>query len=259
MKHITWPRWRVAVFLLVGLLSGGGCIKIDATLSLNRDGGGTLRAMYGMPSFLIKQLDVTRQWTRSLEVAEGRTNAVPLSVLDIPMVFDEPLLNAKFRKMAVDGVILETLRTRDQGGWKYVDFTVKFNRLERLMQQSFFKDCGVSFKVSGDETCKLSVTLPESAPAVTSGALGSPEAIAKLTPFLNGLRVVVRIDLPGDIRNSTSSVSDSRRATWEWDFDKDIHVLDRLAQEKMIVLFDGSLIRMKEFEKPAGSNLAIAK
>ena len=259
MKPITRARGMAVILLASGLLAGGGCIKIDATLSLNRDGGGTFRALYGMPAFMVKQLEVTRQWTRSLELADGITNNAPAPALDIPMVFDEALLKAQFKKMAADGIILESLRTRDQGGWKYVDFTLKFSRLEMFMKQSFLKDCAASLKKMGDETCKLSVSLPEAGVLATSGNLSSPDTLARLTPFINGLRVVVRIDLPGDIRDSTSTVSDNRRATWEWDFEKDVHALDRLAQEKMIVVFDGSLARIKEFDKSARSNLLITQ
>ena len=121
------------------------------------------------------------------------------------------------------------------------------------MSQPFFKDCGFRFtRVAGD-ACKFVVTLP--AVGVPSGLpdMGSPETMAKLTPFLSGMRVVVRIDCPGELRNSTSMMSDNFRATWEWDFEKDVHVLERLALDKMVVVFDGSIVRMKGFEKPAGS------
>ncbi len=258
MNFMTRSRWFALVLLVAGLMGCGGCLKIDATLSLNRDGSGSLRAVYGMPAFLIKQLEVTRQWTRSLELAEGLSNSVPLPAPDIPMVFDEERLNVKFKRMAADGITLESLKTRDQGGWKYVDFMVKFNRLEMLAKQSFLKECGLAFKAMGDESFKLSISLPESG-ATSSANLGAPDALAKLTPFLNGFRVVFRVDLPGDIRNSTSVMSDNRRATWEWDFDKDVHVLDRLSRDKMVVVFDASLARIKEFEKPAGSIVLITR
>ena len=238
--------------VLACLLAGPGCIKIDATLTLARDGSGTLRAVYAMPGFLIKQMDLTRQWTRALEAAEGSPDSVPLQPLEIPMVFDEPVLNGKFAAMAPDGVSLVSLKTRDQGGWKYVDFTVKFTRLQALFSQPCFRDCAVSLERAADESVKLSIVPPPCGGSSGTGDLGAPEALVKLTPFLNGLRVVVRIDCPGDIRNSTSLVSDQRRATWEWDFDKDIRVLDRLSREKMAVVFDGTAVRMPAFEKPAG-------
>jgi hypothetical protein len=40
-------------------------------------------------------------------------------------------------------------------------------------------------------------------------------------------------------------------ASWEWDFDKDPKAMERLQQEKMIVVFDLSSARLRDFEKPA--------
>lgn len=259
MTRMTPVRIVSLMVMMAAILWGAGCIKLDATLTLNRAGGGTLRAMYGMPAFLVRQLEVTRQWTHSLEVAEGHTNSLSQAELDIPMVYDEAVLKTRFKRMESDGLVLDALRTRDQGGWKYVDFTVKFDRLESLLRQSWFRDCGASLKHTDDENCKLTIVPPGLGSGGALAALSSPDAMAKLTPFLNGLRVVVRVDLPGEVRNSTSTMSDVRRATWEWDFDKDAHVMDRLAQEKIIVVFDGAQARLRDFDKPAGSTLLLPK
>ena len=239
--------------LLMGVLAGAtGCIKIDASLSLNRDGSGSLRTIYGMPTFLIKQMELTRQWTRSLDFAGGKSTNMPLPSLDIPMIFDEAVLNSRFRQMTADGVNLESLRTREQGGWRYVDFNLKFSRFDGLVKQSFFKECGVVWARAEDDTCKLLVSLPPVGMSPNLSAQTNPGASANLTPYMNGLRVVVRVDLPGEIRNSSSTMSDNRRATWEWDFDKDATAIERLAKDRIIVVFDGRQVRFKNFEKPAG-------
>lgn len=239
--------------VLMGVLAGAtGCIKIDASLSLNRDGSGSLRTIYGMPTFLIKQMELTRQWTRSLDFAGGQSTNMPLPALDIPMIFDEAVLNSRFRQMTADGVNLESLRTRDQGGWRYVDFNLKFSRFDGLVKQSIFKECGVVLARAEDDTCKLLVSLPPVGVSPNLSAQTSPGASANLTPYMNGLRVVVRIDLPGEIRNSSSTMSDNRRATWEWDFDKDAAAIERLASDRIIVVFDGRQVRFRDFEKPAG-------
>lgn len=241
------------LLLMAGMLFGGlGCVKIDATVTVERDGGGTLRAIYGMPTYIIKQAELARQISRSLDLAAGNTNAIPQE-LDIPFLYDEALLKAKFAAMAKEGLILESMKTREQGGWNYVDFTLKFKTLESLVKQSFFSDVGVIFKHLDDKSCKLTISLPQvGATPEVAGAV-TQESLNKLTPFFNGLRVVTRLVLPGEIRNNNSMMSDNRRATWEWDFDKDPQVLARLARDKIIVVFDASDLRMKDFEKPAGT------
>jgi len=145
MKIRTLIQRMFGLIVMTGLLSGTGCIKIDATLTLNGEGGGTLRALYGMPAFLVRQMEVTRQWTQSLDLAAGITNAPPLPALDIPRIFDETVLKGRFKRMEADGITLNSLLTKEQGGWHYVDFTVKFARLESLMKQSMFRECAVMF------------------------------------------------------------------------------------------------------------------
>ncbi|MEI8139490.1 MAG: hypothetical protein WCI03_06445 [bacterium] len=231
------------------LLSGSGCVKIDATVIIDREGAGTLRAVYGMPSYIIKQADLARELSRSLDLAAGKTNAVPQS-LDIPYLYDEALLKAKFAAMAKEGITVEALKLREQGGWKYVDFTLKFLTLESLFKQSFFNDCGVSLKRLDDKTCKLIITLPPVGNTPEAASVFTQESLNKLTPFFNGFRVVTRMIFPGEIRNSNSLISDTRRVTWEWDFDKDSQVLARLAQSKLIVVFDAAEARIMDFEKP---------
>lgn len=259
MNQHFFPR-RIPVFIvMVGLLSVTGCIKIDTTLTLNNEGGGTLRAMYGMPGFLVRQLEVTRQWTQQLDLASGKTNAAPPPSLDIPMIYDETVLKGRFKRMEADGITLDALRTKEQGGWNYVEFTLKFSRLDALMKQSMFRECGVQFKRQDDENCRLSISLPPTGFSASQGGVSAPDTIAKITPFLNGMRVIVRIDLPGDIRNSTATMSDSRRATWEWDFDKDARVVDSLSQDKMVVVFRGSKVRISDFEKRPGTTLLLGK
>jgi len=259
MKIRTLIQRMFGLIVMTGLLSGTGCIKIDATLTLNGEGGGTLRALYGMPAFLVRQMEVTRQWTQSLDLAAGITNAPPLPALDIPRIFDETVLKGRFKRMEADGITLNSLLTKEQGGWHYVDFTVKFARLESLMKQSMFRECAVMFKRQEGDNCKLAITLPATGFSATPEGLASPDAITKMTPFLNGMRVVVRIDLPGEVRDSTSAMSDSRRVTWEWDFDKDARVVDRLSHDKMVVTFEGSKTRIRDFEKLAGSTLLLSK
>ncbi|MEI6563488.1 MAG: hypothetical protein WCO42_04170 [bacterium] len=248
------------LMLVAGVLcSGMGCIKIDATVNFGREGNGSFRAMYGMPSYILKRVEADRQLTRSLDYAAGKPSASSQTELDIPFLYDEVALKSRFKGLSSDEVILEALKTREQGGWRYVDFTLKFSTLESLFKQSFFKDFGVSFMHIDENTCKLVVTLPPVGNTPDAMSMATPESLAKLTPFLNGFRVITRITVPGDIRNSTSLMSDSQRATWEWDFDKDARALERLSHDKIIIVFDAAGIKIRDFEKPAGTTVLSRK
>lgn len=241
------------LILMTGLLfSGLGCVKIDASVIIERDGSGSLHAIYGMPTYIIKQAELARQLSRSLDLAAGQTNASSID-LDLPYLYDEGILKAKFAALAKEGLSVESVKTREQGGWNYVDFTLKFTTLESLFKQSFFRDFGVIYKHLDEKSGKLTISLPQAGSTPDIVSVVTQESLNKLTPFFNGFRVVARLGLPGEIRNSNSLMSDSRRATWEWDFDKDSEALARLARDKIVVVFDVSDVRIRDFEKLAGS------
>ena len=238
----------LSMFMTGFLLLGAGCVKIDATVNVERDGRGSLRAIYGMPTHVVKQAELALKLSRSLDLAKGISNST-LPELDIPYLYSEPVLKAKFDAMSSEGVVLESLKTREQGGWNYVDFTLKFISLEALFKQSFFSDCGVVLKHLDEKSCKLTISLPQVGVTPERVGLVTQESLNKLTPFFNGFRVVTRLGVPGEIRNSNSLMSDRHWATWEWDFDKDSMALARLAQDKMIIVFDATDFRVKDFEK----------
>lgn len=246
---------RCAVIaVMAGMVLGAGCVKIDAAVSLAPDGSGTVKAMYGMPTYLIKQAETIRASTRALIQAQGLGSNAPLPGADIPMIFDEAGLKARFSRMEKDGLKVTEFKLKEMGGWQYVNFTVKFTSLEAFARQSFFKDCG--FRLAGieDGAYRLVATLPKLGGGEGAPNFSDPEQMVQLTPFLNGLKVVVRLDLPGGIRQSTSTRSDGRRATWEWDFDKDSRVLEQLARDVIVVEFDGGGAKLKEFEKRQGTS-----
>ena len=250
MRTSHQTGFRVVILLMGLLWAGSGCIKVDATLNVERDGTGMLRAVYGMPTHIIKQAELARQLAASLDFAEGKTNPAPVE-LDIPFLYDETVLKARFSAMAKEGVTLDALKKREQGGWNYVDFTLKFTSLEALAKQSLLRDFGLTVKHLDATSCKLIVSLPPVGHTPEIAAVVTQESLSKLTPFFNGFRVVARVTVPGEIRNSNSMISDRRRATWEWDFDKDPSALVRLARDKMILVFDVSEARITDFEKPA--------
>lgn len=237
---------------ICGLLAVCGCIKINSTVSLKEDGSGVWRLVYAMPAHMIRQAQTVRELTADLERASSPalTNA-PSAPADIPFLFDEAAIRARFAPLERQGLSITKLQTRSRGDWQYVDVNIKFDSLETLLRQSFFKDCGVSFKRLVGDTYRITVTLPRGRGEAEMPNLSDSTVSASLTPFLKGLVVVSSIEIPGDVRNSNSSVSDARRATWEWDFEKDARAVSRLLQDKMVLVFESTTLRIRDFEKPA--------
>lgn len=242
--------WAGVGLLAVTLLAG--CVKIDSTLDISPDGGGVWRVVYAMPSHIIRQIETTRGMVSELDRAgKGVKSGVASRLAELPYLFDESAIRNRCKLLESQGIILSKLQTRSHGGWSYVDLSVKFTRLENLLNQPFFGECGVALSGSGSGTYRLVVSLPDMGPASDLPSFEDPAVSERVTPFMNGMRVVARIGVPGEIRNSNSAISDARRGTWEWDFDKDSRALAGLSQAKMILVFDGAGVRLRDFSRPA--------
>ena len=230
-------------------LTAAGCLQIDSTLDVEADGSGKWRIQYAMPSHIIRQMNSARSLGAELAAAGGAVTNRPVDPLEIPLIFEEAAIKARFAPLAARGIRLTKLQVRERGGWQRVDMAVSFSRLEALLNEPFFSGCSFTCSRIGETTCKWVAEPPRfggNLPDFTD-----PGVLKKVVPFLNGMRIVWRIGVPGDIRNSNSYMSDLRRATWEWDFDKDSRVIERLDREKMIVVFDGRGVRIRDFDKPA--------
>jgi hypothetical protein len=241
-----------SAFLVCGVVLSAGCLKINTTVAIKADGSGTWQLVYAMPTHMIRQVQMARELAVDLEKAGSVAVTNPVArPLDIPMIFDEPTIRARFVSLARDGLTLTKLQTYSRSGWQYVEMTVKFSRFENLVKQHFFDSCGISLKQAGDDALKMVVSLPQAGEGEERPNLADPAVNAALTPFLKGLVVAVTLEVPGTIRNSNSMASDVRRASWEWDFEKDAKAVDRLFKDKMILIFDSVGSRNKDFEKPA--------
>lgn len=250
----TWRGgWRGAgrtVLLAGAALALAGCLKLDSTVELNANGSGKWHLVYSMPPHMIKQVQNAAALEADLRRAGGDTNAVP-QPLDLPLLFDEVAIRNRFVTLASQGVTLEKLEVKPRGGWTTVDMKVQFTSLEKLLNLPFFADCGATFRRDPDGTGRLAIAAPQLGLTETVPDLTPPDVSMSVSPFLRGLTVSVRIGVPGDIRNTNAGQSNGRRATWEWDYDRDPAALNRLNKTKMIVIFDGAGASMAPFEKVA--------
>ncbi len=246
-------RARVGVLALVPLLLAlTGCLKIDSTLDVNADGSGKWKLIYAMPTHMVKYAQSTATLAAELQKAAGVSNAAA-APLDLPFVFDEAAIRGKFAPLAAQGIKLSKLDVKTHGGWPTVDMTVRFDRLESLAQQAFFADLGIVYRKDADGTGRVVIALPRVATGTKPPDMTDPATSVIVAPFLAGLSVVSRVTVPGLIRNTNAGTSDARRATWEWDFERDARAVERLSEAKMIVVFDAISSAMKPFEKPVRS------
>ena len=243
-------RGLVRAGILGALVASAGCLKIDSTVELNTDGSGKWRLKYAMPQHMIRQVDYARELARDLE--QAGTTGVASRVqepLDLPLIFDETRIKERFRPLLAQGIRLKSLQVKSMSGWQHVDLTIQFDRFETLMKLPFLAECGAALKKQADGTFMLILQAPDLSGGGSLPDASDPFVAANLSPFLSGMSVVSRVEIPTAIRRTNSAVSDARRGTWEWDVDKDLKTIERLDKAQMILVFDGDRVNIREFEK----------
>lgn len=243
-------RTAAAVLLALACALAGGCLKIDSTLDINADGSGKWRLVYAMPTHMIRQVQASASLATALRQAAGQTNAVA-APLDIPLLFDETVIRNRFAPLEAQGIRLTKLELRPRAGWPTVELTVQFDSLEALLRQPFFDDMAAVYRREADGTGRLVITAPQAGATAAPPDLNDPRISGPVVPFLTGLNIVTRIGVPGALRNTNAKANDARRATWEWDFERDGGALERLNSARMVVVFDAAATSMKPFEKAA--------
>jgi hypothetical protein len=249
-------RTAVAGALLVALLAGGvGCLRIESSLLVEPDGSGRWRLVYAMRNAVASDLTMARELAgRLMEAAgEAETNRPAAADAEIPWLFDAAAIRERFDTLGGDDIALQSLKIESRSDWRHVEMVVRFRRLDRLLSLPVFAPCAVFLRRAEDGRYTLTMRAPDLGGGQVMPKLSDREVADSLMPVLNGLRIVNRVDVPGEVRQSNATRSDTRGATWEFDFERDAQALERLDGASMEVVFDGSECALRAFEKPAAS------
>jgi hypothetical protein len=180
--------------------------------------------------------------------AEGVTNeAGAYEMFD----FDEDDIREDFKAYEQHGVTLQSVKTEESNGWKYVHLNVKFKSLEGLGHTEFISDRSISL-TKDDEGHFTFRQVAAPHPADEQPANDEQDAVAAaMADLMKGFRAVLTVRTPSKIISSNAGTSDIQSATWEFDLAKDPKALDRAQHLDMQVRFDGTDLSIPEF-KPGG-------
>lgn len=235
-------RW--APLLLAAL--AGGCIRVEETLKIEKDGSGVIDITYGMSDENAARMQELAQ--TMISNAEGGASAASM-----PFGFSEEQIRKDFKEYEASGVALKSVSTEVRDGWKFRRLVIQFPSLAALAETGFLSDRNLS--VSRNENgnyvfCQLS---DPNAQAAGLNGYGDPQTEAALKEIMKGFRAVVRIETPGQILETTATEKTDRSATWTFDFDEDPKALDRIQASTLKIVFDGQGVMIPEFKSESGA------
>ena len=237
------------VALLAALVAvASGCLKIDDTLTINKDGSGSLHMVYAMPQSSIAQLESMKTLMGQMQMASGQ--AASSNEVRSMFVFDEAGIRKQLAPFAARGVAIERLQIQDRQDWQYVDLQLQFKSLDALFDTVYFQDFDVSLSKNKDGNYVLLVRTPEdkSTPKVK---VGDPETQKALSPVLTGLRMVARVVPPARIVETNAARKTDLSATWEIDYDREPRSVEQLQDLRIYLMFDGQGLTLPDFKRAA--------
>jgi hypothetical protein len=238
-------RWLVAAALVLALT---GCIKLDQTLTLEKDGSGTLDIRYGMSEQAIAQLEMMEQMSQSMGEGDGAGMQMDTDA-PFDFDFDEAQVREEFDSQNLEGVELISASSEAVDGWRYMELKVKFDSLGALMQTEFFEDSDMSLSKDAEGNYVLSQRNGDSDEAQDESA-GDEEMQAQMLQQMSamfaGMHIANRVVVPTEIIETNATEVDGRTAAWVFDIDEDPTMMTKLENLSMRVVFSSDGVSMPE-------------
>ncbi|MBK1649377.1 hypothetical protein [Rhabdochromatium marinum] len=248
MKSNTcgWIGLAVALTLVVLL---GGCVKVEQTLTLAKDGSGTLDIRYGMSEQTLAQLAAMQQIAERMgQTATEGAGAAP------PFDFDAATVRQQFETHHPEGIALISLESETLDGWKYMNLKLSFEDLAALQQTQLFSDgqMSLSRNAAGNYVLRLSIGTGEAIPSspVTADDPTQAAIMQQMAGLFAGMRIVTTVVAPSAVIASNATKLEDRTATWVFDVDEDPTLVAQLQQMELRLVFDSQGVELTEFASP---------
>jgi hypothetical protein len=228
-----------AWFILpVLLMFGSGCIKMEHSLRLRRDGTAGYSLKYAISEQAIVRFRAMEKLNAQL--AESRGEQPPKLEIDpLLRLFidpDEAAIRKALKQYEHYGIEIKEFEMRTASSWRHVNFKLEINDLKKVAKLPFFIDNG--FSLTKDKSGNYVfyrepyVNRPAEIAKVPSG-----DDMKQLIPLLSGFKTVVRISVPGNIVSTTAFNNTVNTASWTFDFDHDPSAVTVMQHQPFKVVF----------------------
>lgn len=230
MKKLSW------VLGLVAILALAGCIKMDQDITLNKDGSGNVKFMYGMSEQTVNQMKAMA----AMGAEEGEEPET-----DDLFEFEEGKVKEKFAELQDQGITLKSARTETKGGWKYMYVDFDFADVSRLNGTEVMGDSPFSIVKNDDGNYVISTKMGGDELGMGDA---DPEQMKMMIPMMAGMRMAFKITTPNKIISTTAPVKSSNSAQWVFDIDSDPDSILNIGKTKMEIVFDGTGVTIPEIK-----------
>ena len=244
-------RWMLTLAGLA-LIGAGGCMKLEQELTLNADGSADIKMSYAMSEQAIAQLEAMKQ------MAEKNPD-VKMESSGPNLIFDEAKIRADIEKKG-GGVEIKSCKVETKDGWKHVTLELHGKDLAAAAKatEASGNKGGMSLSKNADGNYVLDMGGTKDMAGGDDGKKDPQQKAQEqqmMKAMMAGLRVAIKVNVPGDVVETTAFEKDKRSASWVLDIN-DPKFFDRgeeLGKKGAKVVFSGKGLALKEFKSEGGS------
>ena len=226
MKKYLWLAGLTIVFLI------SGCLKMEQEITLNKDGSGRIKIVYGMSEQTISQMKAMAEMAKQMAPEEGELTTPK----DELFQFDAAKIKEEFKGLKEKGITLKSVKTEKKDGWQYIDMVVAFKDISKLED---IPEMGNSpLTITKDAQGNYVISSGMSDDKMGAG-MQNPEQMKAMLPMFQGMRVSMKINTPTNIIETNAPIKGKKSAQWVIDVDKDPDSLTKLSGMSMKIVFDG--------------------
>ncbi len=245
---------RIAWLVIIAALAMGlvGCIKVDQTLSLNKDGSGQLAIKYGMSEQTIAQMEAMKKMAENMPKPEGTEAEADDDAEDSPFDFDEAKIRAKLEKLDPKGITVKSVTSEVKDGWKYMNVSIEFKDLNALLETDFYDNNTLSLTKNAEGNYELLQQSEDYNMGGPDKDAMDPEMekqmLQQMAPLLKGMSVAMRVVLPTEVLDTNATEKNGNEVSWIYDMDKDPDLLMKMDKTSMRVVFSGKDVNLPEIK-----------
>lgn len=221
-------------------LAAAGCIDIEQTLVMEKDGSGSLEISYSISEQSITQVKSMLKLQQQLALTAGEEDDA-LELDEMTELILDPSEN-RFRKKVASysalGIKLTDIRIRTRKTRRHVDLKIECDNLANLARTDLLEGCMFALQRDADGNytyTEKGVDSGEPSPV----DMTNPQTVRLLSPILGGFKVEQTVKLPGRIIRTNAHRKGITTASWTYDLSRNQNAFVTYQRRNLVIVFDG--------------------
>ena len=244
---MNFNRFSRNIICLLFLTLFAGCIKLDLTLTLSREGSAIVMANYSIPKQTISNLNTMLNVKKKLTVFTENPAGEDFTEEFLKLVLNssETEIKQEFTNFGKYGITLNYLSVDITGDQRYVRCEFTVTNIANLAKIPLLLNSALSLTKEPDGN--YSLFHPELAKLINSESSDIISEDARV-PLLERFKLSIRVNCPTPILKTNAHRKSQTSALWVFDSDNDPSAFRTFHRQQFYIKFVGTGLKLPELK-----------